>query len=64
MTSILNHALGKLKRSLALDQNANPTFLKDPTQEQSQDVQKPQKEPKKPTHLKTREPNLRKGLHV
>ena len=56
MTSIPNHALEKLKRSLALGQiYANPTFLKVPTKERSQDLQKPQKEPEKPTHSKKKD---------
>ena len=45
MTSMPNHALEKLKRSLVL---ANPTFLKGHTQEWSQDLQKPKKNLKNP----------------
>ena len=45
MTSILNHTLRKLKRSLALTKNANPNLPQRSYQGWNQDLQKPQKEP-------------------
>ena len=55
----------KVKRITCLrPKYENPNFLNGPTQEWSQDLQKPQNEPKKPIHLKTKEPIWKKGLQA